>query len=81
MILNIKQPVRRSSTCPPKSEGRRRKSAGGWDEYVKSMEKMGCAIETTQKEYDNLTSTRTKQLDRSVGKLEDLKSRKEIEGK
>ena len=68
MILNIKQPVRRSS-----------KSAGGWDEYVKSMEKMGRAIETTQKEYDNLTSTRTKQLDRSVGKLEDLKSRKELE--
>jgi len=50
-----------------------------WAAFTESMEKMGRAIDASKKEYDGLTTTRSKQLDRVVNKMEDLKSRKELE--
>lgn len=45
-----------------------------WNNFVNSMERMGKRIEDTQKEYYNLTSTRRNQLERSLRKIEDLRS-------
>ncbi len=38
-----------------------------------------CPLELVERKRNNLTSTRTKQLDKSVNKIEDLKNVKEIE--
>jgi DNA recombination protein RmuC len=45
-----------------------------WNNFVNSMERMGKRIEDTQKEYYTLTSTRRNQLERSLRKIEDLRS-------
>lgn len=45
-----------------------------WDNFVNSMEKMGKRIEEAQKEYYALTSTRRNQLERSLRKIEELRS-------
>jgi DNA recombination protein RmuC len=45
-----------------------------WNNFVNSMERMGKRIEDTQKEYYALTSTRRNQLERSLRKIEDLRS-------
>lgn len=46
-----------------------------WNNFVGSMERMGKRIEDAQKEYYTLTSTRRNQLERSLRKIEDLRSR------
>jgi DNA recombination protein RmuC len=46
-----------------------------WNNFVNSMEKMGKRIEEAQKEYFALTSTRRNQLERSLRKIEELRSR------
>jgi DNA recombination protein RmuC len=45
-----------------------------WNNFVTSMERMGKRIEDAQKEYYTLTSTRRNQLERSLRKIEDLRS-------
>lgn len=47
-----------------------------WDAFINSFEKMGRRLEDTQKEFDNLTSTRRNQLDRQLSKIEDLRKQK-----
>lgn len=45
-----------------------------WKRYVQSMERLGKKIEDTQKEYVQLSSTRARQLDRSIQRIEDNES-------
>ncbi len=49
-----------------------------WELFCESMEKMGKRIEDAHKEYDNLTTTRRRQLDRPLQKIEDLRKEKGI---
>ncbi|MBN2331798.1 MAG: DNA recombination protein RmuC [Deltaproteobacteria bacterium] len=44
-----------------------------WDRFTQSFEKLGSKIEETRKEYDLLTTTRKRQLDRHLNKIEDLR--------
>ena len=44
-----------------------------WDMFVSKFDGLGDKIESVQKEYDDLMSTRKKQLDRSLQSVEDLK--------
>ena len=44
-----------------------------WNLYIEAMEKMGRRIDDAKKEYDALTSTRTRQLERSLTKIQDIK--------
>jgi len=43
-----------------------------WTKYVESMDKLGKRIEAAREEYDHLTTTRTRQLDRQLNKIDDL---------
>ena len=45
-----------------------------WDEFVKKLELLGKRIEDTQKEYELLTTTRRRQLERPLNKIEDLRT-------
>ncbi|MCD6486779.1 MAG: DNA recombination protein RmuC [Syntrophobacterales bacterium] len=49
-----------------------------WDAFVNSFDKMGRKIEEAQNEFNNLTSTRRNQLERSLRKIEDLRKQKDI---
>ena len=49
-----------------------------WDAFVNSFDKMGKRIEEAQNEFNNLTSTRRNQLERSLRKIEDLRKQKDI---
>lgn len=44
-----------------------------WNLYVEAMEKMGRRIDDAKKEFEALTTTRTRQLERSLTKIQDLK--------
>ena len=43
-----------------------------WTKYVESMEKMGRRIADADETYRELTSTRTRQLDRQLDKIDDM---------
>ena len=45
-----------------------------WDEFVKKLELLGKRIEDTQKEYESLATTRRRQLERPLNKIEDLRT-------
>jgi len=45
-----------------------------WDEFLKKLELLGKKIEDTQKEYEALTTTRRRQLERPLNKIEDLRT-------
>lgn len=47
-----------------------------WTKFVESMDKLGKRIDDARKEYDNLTTTRTRQLDRQLNKIDDLQESK-----
>lgn len=49
-----------------------------WDNFIKSFDKMGKKIEEAQEEFNRLTSTRRKQLDRSIMEIEELRKEKGI---
>jgi DNA recombination protein RmuC len=49
-----------------------------WDEFTKSLEKMGKRIEEAQREYDNLTTTRTNQLEKPLRQIEELRKQQGI---
>ena len=44
-----------------------------WDEFLKKLELLGKRIEDTQKEYELLTTTRRRQLERPLNKIEALR--------
>lgn len=50
-----------------------------WAKYVESMDKLGKRIEATREEYDHLTTTRTRQLDRQLNKIDDLQESQAVE--
>jgi DNA recombination protein RmuC len=49
-----------------------------WDKFKKSMEKMGERIKQADKEYGDLTSTRTRMLERPLKQIDDLRKQKGI---
>jgi DNA recombination protein RmuC len=49
-----------------------------WDAFLKSLEKMGKKIDEAQNEFNALTTTRRKQLDRPLKQIEDLRKQKGI---
>lgn len=49
-----------------------------WVLFTKSFDDLGEKIEAVQKEFNNLTTTRRKQLDRQINKIEDLRKQEGI---
>ena len=49
-----------------------------WAKFVEGMDKLGERIRTTQKEYDDITGTRRRQLDKVLDKIEDLRTGVEL---
>jgi len=49
-----------------------------WDEFLKKLDVLGKRIEDTQKEYELLTTTRRRQLERPLNKIDDLRKEKGI---
>jgi len=45
-----------------------------WTKFVDGMDRLGERIRTTQKEYDDITGTRRRQLDRVLDKIGDLRT-------
>ncbi len=44
-----------------------------WTNYVESMEKIGRSLDAAKTEYDKLTTTRTRQLEKPLGKIQEIK--------
>ena len=51
-----------------------------WDKFKEGMEKMGKRIADAQKEYNNLVTTRTNQLERPLRKIEQVRVEKHLDG-
>lgn len=49
-----------------------------WDEFLKKLDVLGKRIEDTQKEYESLVTTRRRQLERPLNKIDDLRQQKGI---
>lgn len=49
-----------------------------WQRYCEQVDKLGRAIESTQKAYDDLTSTRTNQLQRPLDKIDELRQQRQL---
>jgi len=47
-----------------------------WGEFLKKLDLLGKRIEDTQKEYELLTTTRRRQLERPLNKIDDLRSQR-----
>tara|TARA_Y100001970_G_scaffold195454_1_gene237568 strand:+ start:1513 stop:2631 length:1119 start_codon:yes stop_codon:yes gene_type:complete len=43
-----------------------------WGKYVEVMDKMGRSLDTAKKDYDNMVSTRKRQLERPLDRIEDI---------
>ena len=50
-----------------------------WGKFVDSLEKMGRRIADTQKEYENLTTTRRRQLEKPLNEIESLRTQRKIQ--
>jgi len=51
-----------------------------WQRYKESMDKMGRRLDDAKKEYDHLVGTRTRALDRPLGRIEDLRTARGLPG-
>jgi len=49
-----------------------------WDEFLKKLDVLGKRIEDTQKEYESLATTRRRQLERPLNKIDDLRTQKKL---
>jgi len=49
-----------------------------WEEFLKKLDVLGKRIEDTQKEYESLVTTRRRQLERPLNKIDDLRVQKGI---
>ena len=49
-----------------------------WDEFLKKLDVLGKRIEDTQKEYETLATTRRRQLERPLNKIDNLREEKGI---
>jgi DNA recombination protein RmuC len=47
-----------------------------WDEFHKRFEVLGKRIEDTQKEYESLATTRRRQLEKPLNRIEELRSQR-----
>ncbi len=47
-----------------------------WEEFLKKLELLGKRIEDTQKEYESLITTRRRQLERPLNKIDDLRTQR-----
>jgi len=47
-----------------------------WDEFLKKLDLLGKRIEDVQKEYEALTTTRRRQLERPLHKIESLRTQR-----
>ncbi len=47
-----------------------------WAEFVKKLEQLGKRLDDAQREYETLTTTRRRQLERPLEKIEDLRSQR-----
>jgi DNA recombination protein RmuC len=50
-----------------------------WEAFTDGFDKLGRGLETTQKAFDALSTTRRTQLERQLGRIEELRSRRGIE--
>ena len=50
-----------------------------WDKYVEEFDKLGTHLSRCQKTYDGLSTTRRRQLERPLDKLEDIRTNRERE--
>ena len=50
-----------------------------WDAFLKKMEVLGKRISDAQKEYDALVTTRRRQLERPLDRIDELRERRGIE--
>jgi DNA recombination protein RmuC len=51
-----------------------------WGMFTEKMDKLGRSLETARKDYDELTGTRRRQLERELDKIDDLRRRSELDG-
>ena len=49
-----------------------------WGEFIKKLDLLGKRIEDAQKEYELLTTTRRRQLERPLNKIEELRTQKKL---
>ncbi len=49
-----------------------------WQKFIGSMDKLGKGISSVQKEFDNLTTTRRRALERPLGKIEQLRTQRQL---
>jgi DNA recombination protein RmuC len=49
-----------------------------WDAFIKKLDLLGKRIEDTQKEYESLVSTRRRQLERPLNRIEDIRAERHI---
>ena len=49
-----------------------------WEAFLKKLEKVGKRIGDAQKEYEALTKTRVRQLERPLNKIEELRTQRKI---
>ena len=49
-----------------------------WGKYVEGMDKMGRRLEDAMKQYEELTTTRTRQLERQLDKIDNLRSQQQV---
>ncbi|OGG06376.1 MAG: hypothetical protein A3F83_11895 [Candidatus Glassbacteria bacterium RIFCSPLOWO2_12_FULL_58_11] len=49
-----------------------------WDEFIGKFETLGKRISDVQKEYESLTTTRRRQLEKPLNKIEELRTRREL---
>ena len=52
-----------------------------WGKYVEVMEKMGRSLDTAKKDYDSMVSTRKKQLEKPLERIEELTEQIKLENK
>lgn len=50
-----------------------------WSKFVEKMEKLGRELKSAQDEYEEMTSTRRRQLDKVLDKIEDLREQKHLQ--
>lgn len=51
-----------------------------WDKYIETADKMGRRLEETTKAYQDMTTTRTRQLERQIDKIEDIRAQRLPDG-
>jgi len=49
-----------------------------WHEFIKKLEAVGNRIDDAQREYEAVMTTRRRQLERPLDKIEDLRSRRQL---